>query len=141
MSYKDLIPKVVHTDQYEAREWLKHPSQQAMGISSDSEFPEEFVKFYKCGGIIGLCHPFQWPDVWSVHCIVNPEEWGRIVDPAKAMLHVAWKEHKPEAFVALTQETNRATLAFNRRLGFVQHGKLPLSTGVVFQSWRIECQQ
>lgn len=120
-----------------AREFFEHPSQWRS--ARPEQLPESGMAYYISGPICGVFHDVPWPGVIGAHCGVKPEGWGQIVPHAKAILHRVWDDFAPALIVAWTDKGNRATLAFNKRCGFVVHGEMP--TGVVLQHWEgMKCQ-
>lgn len=122
----------------EARPFFAHPSQQKGFDPAD--LPSEGVEYWASGPVCGVFRDFCWPRVLDVHCGVKPEGWGHTVPHARNILREVWEHHRPDLIVALTHESNRATLAFNRRCGFAVVGPLPVPERVIIQSWRHECQ-
>lgn len=119
----------------EAREFFSHPSQQLLDITPDA-LPDEGFEYWAQGLVCGVFHPMPWPGVWGAHYGVKPEGWGRLVVPARAVLQEFWAAHEPKRIVGWTPESNRAALAFARRLGFVVDGRMPLgSETIVMQGW------
>lgn len=120
-----------------ARAWFEHPSQLAAnGLDSADQLPDEGCEYWACGDICALFHRQHWPDVWGVHCGVKPEGWGKLAQPALAILRAFQAYHEPSLICAWSKESNRAILAFNRRIGFKIHGYMPTPDGrVVLQHW------
>lgn len=114
----------------EARDFFADPSQHVLGTTPDN-LPD-WAEYWACEGICGVFHRAPWPDVWMAHYGVKPEYRGQYVAPAKAILRAFWDAHKPNRIVGWTEESNRAALAFNRRIGFSQDGAFP---GVIMQGW------
>lgn len=83
--------------------------------------------YWADGPVCGAFRDFCWPRVLDAHVGVKPEGWGRTVPHARSILTAVWDFYRPDLIVALTDETNRATLAFNRRLGFEVFGTMPLA--------------
>ena len=125
---------VRRVDVEEAREFFAHPSQWRS--AKPEQLPAEGAVYYVSGNICGMFHDVPWPGVIGAHCGVKPEGWGQIVPHAKAILRQVWDDFSPDLIVAWTEESNRATLAFNRRCGFKIHGTMPTTGGCVMQHWR-----
>lgn len=122
-----------------AREYFAHPSQHVDGTSPDN-LPVAGVHYYAIGPICGAFHLVFQPGVFMAHYGVKPEGWGRLIEPARAILGHAWDDLGAERFIGWTDETNRAALAFARRLGFTRDGVLPLSgRTIIMQGWTL-CQ-
>lgn len=120
----------------EAREFFAHQSQiKGTGVTPD-QLHDDGIVYYASGAICGMFHDMPWPKVLGAHCGVKPEGWGQIVPHAKAILQTVWDEYQPELIVAWTRESNRATLAFNKRCGFVVHGQMPTEESTILQHWR-----
>lgn len=118
----------------EARWYLEHPSQQKWSMAAPDELPESGVEYYARDGVCGMFHPGMWPSVWMAHVAVSPLAWGKTVSPAKALLREFARDHGPELVIAWMDETNRAVLAFARRIGFTQYGRM--GCGVICMEWR-----
>ena len=94
-------------------------------------------QYWADSGVCGVFHPGNWPGVWMAHYGVKPEAWGKTKAPALRILRAFWGAEKPELIIGWTKESNRAALAFARRLGFQVHGEMDLPSGkVIEQSWR-----
>ena len=122
----------------EAREFFEHPSQWRS--ARPEQLPESGFAYYASGPICGVFHDMPWPKVIGAHCGVKQEGWGKIVPHAKEILAMVWSDFQPDVIVAWTPESNRPTLAFNRRVGFIVDGYLPTPERTVMQSWRPKCQ-
>lgn len=122
----------------EAREYFRHHSQQkASGITPESLPEREDVQYWALDGVCGVFNRAHWPGVWMAHYGVKPEAWGKTRKPAVELLNMFWASEKPELIIGWTAESNRAALAFARRIGFRVHGEMNLPTGkVIEQSWR-----
>lgn len=115
----------------EARAYFAHPSQQLFGITPDA-LPAEGVEYWADGPLCGVFHCAPWPGCWMAHYAAKPEGWGRLDRHAKAILVAFWDDKQPAAIIGWTEKTNRAALAFARRIGFREDGDLPFVT----QVWR-----
>lgn len=121
----------------EARKYFTHDSQKILGTDPDN-LPEDGVEYWASGPICGVFHPAPWPDVWMAHYGVLPEGWGRLKSPAIEILTAFWREKQPKRIIGWTEETNRAAVAFARRLGFEKDGEMKLgSETVIMQGWAI----
>jgi len=121
----------------EAREYFRHPSQQKASIITPDALPESGVIYYAHEGVCGCFHDAHWPGLVMAHYAVNPEVWGRTVEPARAILAQFWDDYRPEAILGWTAESNRKALSFARRIGFREYGRLDLPSGAVIkQEWR-----
>jgi hypothetical protein len=122
---------------HEARGYFAHVSQQAKSDISPDDLPEDGVQYWADSGVCVALHQAHWPRVWMAHVAVNPAAWGHTKEPALRILDAFWKAEAPELIVGWTSESNRAALAFARRLGFVEYGRMDLpSGGVICQKWR-----
>lgn len=121
----------------EARKYLEHPSQQKGCDALPTDLPEEGVEYWAKGGICGMFHTAQWPNVWQAHYAVMPSQWGKLVQPAKDVLMEFWEARQPSLILAFTDEQNRAALAFAKRIGFKPVGNLaPTTGGVLISEWK-----
>ncbi len=122
----------------DAMEYFRHPSQQIEGITPE-KLPKTGVEYLANGPVCGAFNLGPWPDVWMGHYAVKPEGWGRAVVPALKILNVFWREKMPARIIGWTPESNRAALAFAKRLGFEIDGEMNLGNRViVMQGWRPE---
>ena len=69
-----------------------------------------------------------------VHLAVLPHERGHLVDPALRLLRAFWMRHTPRCLVAWIEEHRRPAIAFAKRLGAREHGRIP---GTVMLDWSI----
>lgn len=83
------------------------------------------------GGVCGAFHDAHWPGVVMAHYAVKPEVWGRAIKPARAILAEFQEQYQPAKIMGWTDENNRAALAFARRIGFREFGRLSLPDGAV----------
>lgn len=121
----------------EAMEFFADQSQQRGGMISPDQLHDNGIEYWADGPICGVFHQAHWPGVWMGHYGVKPEGFGGLVEPAKRVLRGFWKVKRPELIIGWTKESNRAALAFARRIGFVEHGRMVLPDGaVIMQEWR-----
>lgn len=125
----------------EARQYWAHHSQQEKSFIHPDELPDdEAFQYWALDGVCGVFHGAMWPGVWMAHYGVMPEVWGKATRPAKAILSAFWGEENPELIIGWTDETNRAALAFARRIGFKENGRMNLPNGAVimqeYSQWR-----
>lgn len=121
----------------EARDYFSHPSQQKGSKITPDALPDEGVIYMAAGGVCGAFHDAHWPGVVMAHYGVKPEVWGRTTGPAREILAAFAAEYQPQAIIGWTDDSNRAALAFARRLGFREYGRLHLPSGtVVMQEWK-----
>jgi hypothetical protein len=120
-----------------AREYFAHPTQQKGSMVTPERLPEAGVIYAAKGGVCVCFHDAHWPGVAMVHHAVKPEVWGKADAPALEILHWFCGLYKPETIIGWTKESNRAALAFARRLGFEEYGRLELPSGAVIkQRWK-----
>ena len=120
----------------EARAYFAHPSQQLFGITPDN-LPGEPFEYWAQGGICGVMHQMPAPGVWMVHIAAMPGHWGHLVADARAALREFWEEKHPARIVGWTPARLRAAVAFSRRVGFEEDGRLPLPDGeIIMSGWR-----
>lgn len=119
----------------EARAFFADPSQQIMGATPD-KLPGDPVEYWARGDVCWIFHQAFWPGVWMAHFAMKPEGRGRSTEDAKAVLHEFWNEKQPLRLIGWTPASNRAALAFTRRVGAVRDGVLPLPDGeIIMQGW------
>lgn len=119
----------------QARGFFVDPSQQIMGITPE-KLPEAGFEYWAQGAVCWAFHLAPWPGVWMAHFAMKPEGWGRSVEDARAVLCEFWAEKKPGRLIGWTPASNRAALAFTRRLGAVRDGVLPMPDGeIIMQGW------
>lgn len=122
-----------------AREYFAHTSQQ-LGFLPEDIPDDQPLEFWACGPICGVFAYGLWPGVWTAHYGVKPEGWGKLKEPATAVLSAFWDAHDAQLITGWTEESNRAALAFAKRLGFFEYGRMPLPGGdVILQGWK-KCQ-
>lgn len=120
----------------EARVYFAHPSQQKASLITPDALPERGVIYYATGGVCGCFHDAHWPGVVMAHYGVLPEAWGSTVAAGKAILRQFAADYEPQAIIGWTDESNRAALAYARRLGFEEYGRLVLpDTTIIEQRW------
>lgn len=122
----------------EARQYFADPTQlRGAMLTSADDLPEDGFEYWADGPICGVFHRTAWPDVWMAHYGVKRDGWGRLVEPARRILRAFWGYHRPERIIGWTDSRNRAALAFARRIGFVEDGRMELDGyAVVMTGWR-----
>lgn len=119
----------------EAREYYRHPSQQKWSRLTPEELPD--FLYYGHGGVCVGFHDAHWLGCVMAHLAVKPTAWGRADKPAAEILLAFWEEYHPAAILGWMDKTNRAGLAFTRRIGFREYGRLVLPSGTVIkQEWK-----
>ncbi|MBY6005374.1 GNAT family N-acetyltransferase [Salipiger bermudensis] len=119
----------------EAAPFFEHKSQRLFDLDPYA-LPEEGFEYWADQHVCGVFHKMPWPGVWGGHYGVKPEGWGRSTEPAKRILRAFWDAHECERIIGWTPESNRAAIAFARRLGFVKDGTMPLGSGnLIMQGW------
>lgn len=109
----------------EARAWFEHPSQlRGAMLDSPDDLPVCGVEYLACGPICGAFHRAPWEGVWFGHYGVQPEGWGRLIEPARAVLAAFLARPDAETIIGWTDSGNRAAISFARRLGFVETGRM-----------------
>jgi RimJ/RimL family protein N-acetyltransferase len=122
-------------DVHEARTFFGHPSQQ-LGFTPDEIPEDEPIEFWASGPICGAFVYGLWPGVWQAHYGVKPEGWGHLIKPATDVLCSFWDARGAQRIIGWTEASNRPAIAFARRLGFVEDGRMPLPSGdVIMQGW------
>ena len=120
----------------DARPFFDHPTQRRGASVDPAELHDNGILYRACGPVCGAFHAAPWPGVWMAHYGVKPEAWGQARDPARAILRAFWDEMQPARIVGWTKESNRAAIAFARRIGFTVDGRLDLQGGaVIMQGW------
>lgn len=72
-----------------------------------------------------------------VHVACKPEGWGKAAGHTKKLLNEFWEEKRPARVIGWTPAKFRHAVAMNRRLGFVEDGRMPLPDGeVIMFGWR-----
>ena len=122
----------------EARAYFAHPSQQLYGITPDT-LPGEPVQYWADGPLCGIFHPSFWPGVWMCHHAAKPEGWGHLNGPARRILDAFARDARPLRIIGWTDAANRHAIAFTRRMGFAEDGRMPVgSTEIVMTGWSPE---
>lgn len=116
-----------------AREFFVHPSQQILGATPDN-LPDEGCEYWADGPVCLVFHGTAHPDVWMAHLAVKPEGLGQAVAPTRRLLEAFWAEHKPRCIIAWIEEHRRAAIAFAKRAGARETGRIP---GTVMLDWSI----
>jgi len=78
------------------------------------------------GALLGVCitHPIN-PLLWEVHHALLPEAWGpRALEIGRAFEAWLWAHTRAERAFGLTPTDNRLALAYARRLGMQEAGRL-----------------
>jgi RimJ/RimL family protein N-acetyltransferase len=118
-----------------AEAYFAHPSQRRAS-HLNGPLPE-WATYYAQGDVCGAFHAFQWPGVVVAHLGVKPRSWGRLVEPARAILSEVWADLSPDLIVAMVHERNRAVCRFAERVGMKQSGRLALPDPVLIYEWRL----
>jgi len=119
----------------EARPYWAHPSQHVMGSHPDN-LPDH-LEYWANGPVCLAFHRMPWPAVWMVHCGVKRDGLGQYVDPARRILRAFADHTEAELITSWTAQSNRAVLAFAKRVGFTVDGELSTkSNPLVMSSWR-----
>lgn len=117
----------------EARRYFADPSQQVLDVTPDT-LPEEWCEYWADGPVCIVFHATAAENVWMAHLAVLPEARGHLVEPALRVLRAFWAHHNPRRIVAWIEETRRPAIAFARRLGAREHGRIP---GTVMMDWSL----
>lgn len=121
----------------EARAYFDHETQRRASMITPEKLPEHGVVYYATGGVCGCFHDAHWPGVVMAHYGVLPKAWGHTVPAGRAILRQFSADYDPQAIIGWTDESNRAALAYARRLGFEEYGRLELESGTVIkQRWK-----
>jgi RimJ/RimL family protein N-acetyltransferase len=121
----------------EARAYFDHPTQRRASLITPDKLPQTGVIYDATGGVCGCFHDAHWPGVVMAHYGVLPEAWGSTVPAGRDILQQFAADYEPQAIIGWTAERNRAALAFARRLGFREYGRLELPSGTVIkQEWK-----
>ena len=121
----------------EARAYFDHETQRRAGMIDPQDLHDDGIEYFAEGGICGAFHRAHWLGVWMAHYGVKPNAWGSLVAPARAVLSEFWDDKKPDLVIGWTDEKNRAAIAFARRIGFIENGRMTLPSGaVIMQEWR-----
>ncbi|MDT1061195.1 hypothetical protein RM190_04940 [Paracoccus sp. CPCC 101403] len=108
----------------EARPFFEHPTQLRGAMLACADDLPEGVEYRACGPVCGAFHRAPWPGAWFAHYGVKPEAWGRLIEPARAVLTDFAHEADATLFIGWTPASNRAAIAFAKRLGFAVTGTL-----------------
>jgi RimJ/RimL family protein N-acetyltransferase len=110
---------------------------RASMLQSPDDLPDEGVEYWADGPICGVFHPSFWPGVWMVHYAVRSGGWGQLVEPSRRILLAFWAHHQPQRLIGWTDIRNRAALAFAKRVGAREDGRMQLDGyEVVMTGWR-----
>jgi hypothetical protein len=121
----------------QALAFWEHPSQQLLDLQPEL-LPEdsELFKYYAEGPLCGLFHPGTWPGVWVWHIGVKPHGWGKLLEPARAILEYVWNDLNPDRLTTWCYTNNRGAVAMCRRMKFHQDGQFPTPKGeIVMYGW------
>ena len=118
----------------EARAYFWHPAQR-IGTATVDDLHDDGFAYYATGGVCLAFHDAGYPGVVMAHVGALPGAWGRAVEPARTILRAMAEEYRPELVIGLIRERNRAALAFARRCGFEQDGRLRLPEPVIVMGW------
>lgn len=121
----------------EAKAFFAHPSQQRGAKITPDALPDEGFQYWACGAVCGAFHAMPWPGVWGAHYGVKPDAWGHTKEPSLAILRAFSEAQRPALIVGWTDSRNRAAVAFARRIGFVETGRMALPDHqVIMQEFR-----
>ena len=130
-----MTPQKISAD--EARQFWAHKTQLEPGATPDM-LRDEGVDYWACEAICGAFRQGPYPGVLMADYGAKPEGWGRLTEPARAILHAVWAHYQPQLIVGWTEEHKRAALAFSKRIGFERTGEMTLASGarIITQQWR-----
>jgi hypothetical protein len=121
---------------HEARPFFDHPSQRRGGMLDPEALHDNGLVYFANGFVCLAFHTAFWPGVHMVHIGVQPEGWGRIEGVTLGLLRQFCSASGAVRLVAWISATNRAVIAFARRIGFVSEGAMTLPDGrVEFYGW------
>jgi len=123
---------IIHSIQ--AREYFAFPCQRRASMLQ-GELPDTGFEYWANGPVCGAFHDAPWPRVIMGHFAVKPHAKGFADDAARCILREVWAHYNPARIVGWMKESNRAGLAFVRRLGFQIDGRMPLAEPVVIVGW------
>lgn len=120
--------------------YLAHPSQlRGHRLQSPADVPWEGFEYWADGPVCLIFHQGPWEGVWMVHVAVRPEGWGKVDVATLGLLKAFAQTHGARRIIAWMDSRNRAVLAFAKRLGFVEDGRMRVGeTEVVMQGWETE---
>lgn len=92
----------------------------------DGELPDlpGVMEYWAQGDVAWAFHPAFWPDFWMAHVGMKPEGRGRSDEDSMAVLRGFWAEKRPRRIIAWMDTSNRAVLAFAKRVGFVPDARI-----------------
>ena len=124
----------------EARAYLDHPSQlRGHRLQSPDDIPWDGFEYWADGPVCLIFHPGPWVGVWMVHVAAKPEGWGKIEVPTLGLLRAFAQTKGASRIIAWMDERNRAVLAFARRLGFVEDGRMRVGNAeIAMYGWETE---
>lgn len=103
----------------------------------EKALPGDPFRYYARGHVCLAFHDSFWPGVHMVHVGMKREGWGRSDWEAQHILCEYADEFAAERIIAWIDEKNRAAIAFAKRLGFEEDGKMTMETGTVTMlGWR-----
>jgi hypothetical protein len=118
----------------QAMEYFGLPCQRRASMLG-GDLPVDGVEYWAKGPVCGAFHDAPWPGVIMGHFAVKPYAKGFAEEPARCILRAIWAHHNPARIVGWMKESNRAGLAFVRRLGFEIDGRMPMAQPVVMMGW------
>lgn len=118
----------------EAQAFYAFPCQRRASMLA-GDLPTKGVEYWAHGPVCGAFHDAHWPGVLMGHFAVKPHAKGFADEPARCILREVWSHHKPARITGWMKQSNRAGLAFVRRLGFQIDGIMPLAEPVVIIGW------
>lgn len=119
----------------EARAFFAHPSQlRGAMLDSPDDLPD-WIEYWADGPVCGAFHRAPWEGCWHGHYGVRPDGWGRLVAPARRVLHAFSAHFGAQCIIGWTAAENRSAIAFAKRIGFAETGTLN-GGAVICTEWR-----